>query len=153
MVWKKSFISIIIYVLYFLGIGAAFMSYVYKGAVDRGQRTDLAFVTACVCLVGVLVLFLLFRFVMRRLSAAILSHNSEWAGIAEGVLFIAFITAGVALRIVNLDQAGESAAYYEIAKVAGNGGIVEVTHGATCCYIYLLRILFLDKVSLLHFRC
>ncbi len=143
MVWKKSFISIIIYVLYFLGISSALVYYVFRAAAKWGQGMDLTLVITCGFMVGLLLLFLLFRLVRKRLSKTVLSRDCEWAGIAEGILFIALITAGLVLRIMNLNHAGESAAYYEAAKVTANGGIAEVTHGATFFYVYLLRFLFL----------
>lgn len=144
MVWKKNFLSVILWAAYFLGISAALVYHVFGAVVESGlQGSDTASLLAAGTWAGIILLFVLCRLAAKRLPVRFLRGDSETAGLIEGVLFIALITAGLYLRIVSLDHAGESAAYYEIAKVTENGGILEVTHGATFFYVCLLRILFL----------
>ncbi len=144
MVWKKNFVSVILWVVYFLSISAALMYYIYDAVSVNGlPGTYTAPLLTMGLWGGIVLLFMVCRLVVIRFSCVFSCNNSEKAEILEGILFIAFITAGLILRIVNLNFAGESAAYYDVAKVTENGGILEVTHGATFCYVYLLRILFL----------
>lgn len=144
MVWKKNFVSVILWAVYFLGISAALMYNVYGAVVEGGfqQSGEAALMAAGGC-AGIVLLFVLCRLAARRLPVRFCQGDGEAAGLIEGVLFIALITAGIFLRIINFDHAGEEAAYYEIAKVTENSGILEVTHGATYLYLCLLRILFL----------
>lgn len=143
MVWKKNFVSVILWAVYFTGISAALMYYSYEAVIASGLvGPDIALCVAIGALGGIVLLFFLCRLIAKRIPANFLSGNSEMADIIKGVLFIALITAGLFLRIVNIDSAGESAAYYDVAKVTANGAILEVTHGATFFYVYLLRILF-----------
>ncbi len=144
MVWKKNFVSVILWAVYFLGISAALMYNVYGAVVEGGllNSGEAALMAAGSC-AGIALLFILCRLAARRFPVSFCQGDSEAASLIEGVLFIALITAGIFLRIVNLDHAGEDAAYYDIAKVTENSGILEVTHGATYLYLCLLRILFL----------
>ncbi len=144
MVWKKNFVSVILWAVYFPGISAALMFNVYGAVVEGGLlNSGTAVLMAAGSCVGIVLLFILCRLAARRFPVSFCQGDSEAASLIEGVLFIALITAGIFLRIVNLDHAGEDAAYYEIAKVTENGGILEVTHGATYLYLCLLRVLFL----------
>ncbi len=142
MVWKKNFVSVILWVVYFLSISAALMYYVY----DAVSGYDLPGMYTAPLLTmglwgGIILLFIACRLLAKRLPHVFLCGNSEKAEMLEGILFIAFITAGLILRIVNLNYAGESAAYYDVAKVTEGGDILEVTHGATFFYVILMRIL------------
>ena len=144
MVWKKNFLSVILWAVYFLGISAALMFSVYGVVIEGGlQQSGVAALMAAGGCAGIVLLFVLCRLAARRFPVSFCQGNSEAAGLIEGVLFIALITAGIFLRIVNFDHAGEDAAYYEIAKVTEKSGILEVAHSATYIYLCLLRVLFM----------
>ncbi len=143
MVWKKNFVSVILWAVYFMGISAALMYYSYGAVIESGLQEPVTASLLAICFWGgAVLLFLLCRPVMKRLPTKLFSSDSEASGLIEGVLFIALITAGLFFRIVNMEYAGESASYYDVAKVTEDGGIPEVTHGATFFYVCLLRILF-----------
>ncbi len=144
MVWKKNFASVILWAVYFLGISTALMYHIYGAVVEGGlQKSGETVLWAVAGLAGIILLFVLCRLAAKRLPVSFGQGGSEADGLIEGVLFIALVTAGILLRIVNFEHAGEDAAYYEIAKVTEKGGILEVAHGATYIYVCLLRVLFL----------
>lgn len=62
--------------------------------------------------------------------------------IVEGIFLVGILALGLAARVYHLDYAGDSAAYYDAAKVAEGAEIPWIKHGAAYMYVHLLRILF-----------
>jgi len=64
--------------------------------------------------------------------------------ILEGILAVVFLTAGICIRIFMLPAAGESAAYYDVAKVSQEpADFIVPVHSSVYYYLCLLRGLFL----------
>lgn len=84
----------------------------------------------------------------RKNRAAALSPRKQRAlkkrVIWEGVMVISAVIIGFALRFYLLPQAGEDAAYYEVAKItADNTSILMTVQNSVYYYLYLLKGVFL----------
>ncbi len=144
MMWKKSFVNVMLWVVFFMMISAALIFMIYSAVMEKDPEAHvIAMGLPTGMIVGVFLLFFLFRLIVARLPLRRLFGKKEVPYVVEGVLFVAMITAGLALRIWNLNFASENTAYFEIAKVTENSSIPQIAHGATFFYTLLLRILFL----------
>ncbi len=63
--------------------------------------------------------------------------------VAESLIVVLLFALGIFLRVRGLSDAGEAAAYYEVAKVAEGQSIPTVVHGAVYLYLQLLHTVFL----------
>ncbi len=143
MMWKKNFLSIILWLVYFISVTAAMMYYVYNTAIEKNfAGSALAASLPIFLLGGVFLLFFLFRLIVTKIPVNHLKERTYPVPVVEGILFIAMITAGLALRIWYFKYAPIDTGYFELAKVTENGAIPQIAHGATFFYTYLLHHLF-----------
>lgn len=143
MVWKKSFISVILWIVYFVGISISLLYYIFQAVLETGfYGMDTAAFIAVGSLSGIVLLFVLCRLLIKCLPASLFQKENEAKSIVEGMLFIALITAGLFLRLIKLDGIEEITTYFDMAKITSDLSFPELTHGATFFYIYLLRALF-----------
>lgn len=142
MIWKRNTYSYILWAVYLLGGIAALLYYGYEISSGRSiaEWMPQALAGALVWAGAILGIFI-FAAVCRRLS-----HNDidrrYGKLICEALVIVGLLAAGLAMRISSIAYAGESAAYYDTARVAEGVGIPQIAHGATYFYVYLLRILF-----------
>lgn len=87
-----------------------------------------------------LLVFLLHGLVQK--SNGFWESGSIRAHVAEGVIAVILLGAGIAFRVSGLDGAGQDAAYYELAMVAEGQTIPPVVHGATYVYLQLLHVIY-----------
>ncbi len=131
--WKKSVLSYIWWALYLVCAGAALGYFGYSVCADGAQLQDMLLLCGGALLwiaVGAVALGAGYR---KKKPASII-----W----EGVLVTILLAAGLAVRILCLDYAGEDAAYFETAMVTGDSNLPTVVHGGTYFYLQLLRVLF-----------
>lgn len=86
--------------------------------------------TACV--------FLLVRRIANRCGG---KGNSVRKAVAEAVVAVLLVAAGVTLRVLFLDKGMEEAAYFDMAQVNGEA-IPPLSYGAQYLYVRMLRALF-----------
>ena len=86
--------------------------------------------TACV--------FLLVRRIANRCGG---KGNSVRKAVAEAVVAVLVLAAGVTLRVLFLDKGMEEAAYFDMAQVNGEA-IPPLSYGAQYLYVCMLRALF-----------
>lgn len=86
--------------------------------------------TACV--------FLLVRRIANRCGG---KGNSVRKAVAEAVIAVLLVAAGVTLRVLFLDKGMEEAAYFDMAQVNGEA-IPPLSYGAQYLYVRMLRALF-----------
>lgn len=86
--------------------------------------------TACV--------FLLVRRIANRCGG---KGNSVRKAVAEAVIAVLLVAAGVTLRVLFLDKGMEEAAYFDMAQVNGEA-IPPLSYGAQYLYVCMLRALF-----------
>ena len=86
--------------------------------------------TACV--------FLLVRRIANRCGG---KGNSVRKAVAEAVVAVLLLAAGVTLRVLFLDKGMEEAAYFDMAQVNGEA-IPPLSYGAQYLYVCMLRALF-----------
>lgn len=141
-----------------LGSAAALWYYGYCFSLQSGvgDQTSATLAGAGFPAASLILFFIIWLVLQKRSNAARggqETERTEWDGeaerkpavwsITEGILFICLIAAGTALRILNMQYAGESAAYYDAAMVTEGGSLPQVAHGAAYFYIQLLHLLFL----------
>lgn len=141
MVWKKNAISYIIWLVYAVMAGSGFLWILERCLYRNGIDTNLIYVISIVTLVaeGVLVL------VLYRLSAKrkpVETGVTLWL-IAECILAIGLLAAGVLLRIHDLPGAESSSVYLDMARVAEGQSIPLLVHGMEYLYLQLLHLVFL----------
>lgn len=146
--WKKNVLGAILSVAGLLGSAAALWFYSCEWVTQLGAADQTsAMLAGAVIPAASLVLFLIIWFLLRSRQKAVYSDQTEKTGISwnimEGLLFVCLIAAGIALRILNMQYAGESAAYYDAAMIKEGGSLPQVAHGAAYFYIQLLHLLFL----------
>lgn len=129
--------------LFFTGATCAFFGLILSQYI----KVDMIFIAAglvTIFFVVIFLLYLLIGYISERksiktdyLSALNLTKTFE------GILVLALIGIGFVLRASMISHAGEEAAYYEVAKITGqNGMLLQSVQGSVYIYCLLLHGLF-----------
>ena len=129
--------------LFFTGATCAFFGLILSQYI----KVDMIFIAAglvTIFFVVIFLLYLLIGYISERksiktdyLSALNLTKTFE------GILVLALIGIGFVLRASMISHAGEEAAYYEVAKITGQNGILlQSVQGSVYIYCLLLHGLF-----------
>lgn len=93
---------------------------------------------------SVVFLILLFLGVRKLLVPRLPEYVRGWKwAAAEAAAVVLLLAAGLLCRILWLSYAGESAAYYDAARIVEGQSLPMVAHGAEYIYLQLLHVLFL----------
>ena len=68
------------------------------------------------------------------------SQKTVGKAVAEAIIFLGFLIAGILMRLSWLPYAGEEAAYFDAARMGVQ--LPQVAHGATYFYLQVLHLLF-----------
>lgn len=140
MSWKKTVFSFLAWLIYtimtwfcLLCLGTA-----YCGQMGVDVRFGALIMICVVALAG------LAAYLLRRLSGIREAFRSrrKLCVAAEAALAVSFLAAGLLLRIWKMGEAGETAAYFEIARVTEGQGIPQIAHGAVYFYVWMLHGIF-----------
>lgn len=141
MSWKKNGVTYALWVVYALAAGLLAVLLGIHTGVTYGMELYASALSA-----GAFVVFLVFLFlVVRKLIAPRLPESMKgwkWAA-AEAAAVVLLLAAGLACRILWLSYAGESAAYYDAARIVEGQSLPMVAHGAEYMYLQLLHLVFL----------
>lgn len=142
---KKNTISYIawLFLLFFTGATCAFLGLLLSQAVRINM-----FIVA----IGLITAFLALVFLIYYLTGVILRHKVKkhnfWSLLNltdtfEKILLVTILGIGLVIRILFLSHAGEDAAFYEVAKVTGESGImIQPVQGIVYFYCIILHGLF-----------
>lgn len=144
MVWKKTWLSYVIWILFGLLTIGIFFSGAAKICAGLGFQSRLQSmgVSFFFCAVFILVLFVIDRQVRnkREDGQAAVRKNISYAW--EGLAIILLITLGIFIRLYYIPS-DTGSVFYEMARVAEGNTIIPSAHGITYLYTWLLRIVFL----------
>ncbi len=139
---KKNALSYIIWVimLLFTGAGVAFLGLVATQLL-AGDNILIAVGIIAGFFVILFLIYLLTGYLAGQVDLSkLIAKNEQIAFFVEGVFIGLCISAGIALRVYLLPNAGEDAAYFEVAKVTAQGGIsVQSVQGSVYYYCMLLH--------------
>ncbi len=140
MSYKKNTVSYCIWTLYLMGIGVVLS---FLGMALGNQDSRVPYVALGLLALSFGLLFLIY-FLGKRIvdSVHVRKPASRKAALLEGLLVVLSLVAGIVLRVVMIDGAGEEAAYYEVSKVTENTNRLQLVQGSIYYYIYLLNGLF-----------
>ncbi|MBD5527522.1 MAG: hypothetical protein HDR02_03810 [Lachnospiraceae bacterium] len=137
---KKNAISYGIWALYLMVVGIVLS---FMGMVVGGQNTGVPYMALILLALAFGILFLVY-FLAKKIvdSVQVKKMASGRAALVEGILVVLFLLAGIAMRVLMIGDAGEEAAYYEVAKVTESGMQVQLVQGSIYYYLCLLNGLF-----------
>lgn len=145
MSWKKNVCSYLLWLIYAIAVSVGVIGIFGAGFGSLEFPEEYCFPVAGVysLVAGLLVLFLHKQAVKRKCSES--ETGMVWL-IVEGILLVALLAVGIALRAGQMQYVSGTEAdmvYFEAAKVAEGNGIPQVVHGATYIYLELLHLVFL----------
>ena len=149
MICKKNALSYFIWIIFTMCNVAVFS---FGGMLLAKALGAPMVITAIGFVVGFFGLLLLVSFLINFLSKKVVSKREEAQKsfkirkrlIFEGIVAVSFFAIGIILRICFLPYAGESAAYFDVAKVTqDNTSMLVPVQNSVYYYLGLLRILFL----------
>lgn len=149
MSWKKNGFSYFMWLLYTVAVGSGIFCLVMLRGRQTGYSLPICLLIGCACLLaaGAVVFFLrLFAGAASKLRA-----NKKLSYLSESGLVAALLCTGLFLCIWNFPESLTGDGYYELAKVTGEQGVIQVVHGAVYLYLQLLHIvclLFGNKIAL-----
>lgn len=129
--------------LFFTGATCAFFGLILSQYI----KVDMIFIAAGLVTIFFVVVFLLYlligtlseRKTIKKDYLSALNLKKTF----EGIFIIALLCVGLVLRIALISHAGEEAAYFEVAKVTGqNGMMLRSVQGSVYIYCLLLHGLF-----------
>lgn len=129
--------------LFFTGATCAFFGLI----LSRYVKIDMIFIAAGLVTVFFVVVFLLYlligAFTERKTIKKDYLSVLNLTKTLEGILVIALLCVGFVLRVALMSHAGEEAAYFDVAKVTGqNGVLLQSVQGSVYIYCVLLHGLF-----------
>lgn len=140
MSYKKSSVSYGIWALYLMSIGIVLS---FMGMVVGNQDAGAPYMALILLALAFGALFLVY-FLAKKLvdSVQVKKMTSGRTALMEAILVAVFLVAGILLRLMGMEDAGEEAAYYEVAKVTEGGMRVQLVQGSVYYYLCLLNLLF-----------
>lgn len=139
---KKNALSYIVWVimLLFTGAGVSFLGLV-AGQLVNGDNILIAVGMIAGFFAVLFLIYLLTGYLVRQIDLSrVMAKHSQVALYLEGIFIGLCISAGVALRIYLMPYAGESAAYFETAKVTAQGNLlIQSVQGSVYYYCLLLH--------------
>ena len=140
MSYRKSSVSYGIWALYLMGIGIVLS---FMGMVVGNQDAGAPYMAFVLLALAFGALFLVYSLAKKLVdSVQIKKMTSGRTVLIESILVAVFLVAGVLLRLMRMGEAGEEAAYYEVAKVTEGGMHVQLVQGSVYYYLCLLNLLF-----------
>ncbi len=140
MSWKKNLFGNLMWAVYTLFVLAALWGLVGEMSAAFGIPFT-GGAAAALALAGVAAGC---AFLLHRIPAGSLpSSDSSRLAFLEALLAVAFLVAGLMLRMAGLSGAGEGGAYYQAAMVAEGQALPVPVHGAVWLYLQLLHNVFL----------
>jgi len=138
MSWKKNAFSYLMWFVYTLVTGNALMGLagLLCEAAGLAVYWGILFAVLYAAIAGGIVFSI--RLAVTKASS-FLEKNRTLFLVLEASWAAAFLALGLALRVRGIDGAGQSAEYYEAAKVAMGQEIPQIAHGAVYFYIRLLH--------------
>lgn len=149
MIFKKNAFSYFVWIIFAMCTIAVFS---FVGMLLAKAWGGPLIVTALGLVAGFFGVVLLISVLAGKISEKIYSKKADAMAegkvkkrlIAEGIATVCILVAGILLRIYLLDYAGESAAYYDVAKVTQDQvNILVPVQNSVYYYLGLLRALFL----------
>lgn len=140
MSYKKCSVSYGIWALYLMSIGIVLS---FMGMVVGNQDTGAPYMALVLLALAFGALFLVYSLAKKLVdSVQFKKMTSGRTALMEAILVVLFLAAGVLLRLMGMGDAGEEAAYYEVAKVTEGGMQVQLVQGSVYYYLCLLNLLF-----------
>lgn len=152
--YKKGILSVVLWFIYAIAVGTGMVGTAMTVLLPENGSHMTGLVIAGVWLaVTGLVVYLLHRLLERTTGQRNGTGHQLWL-IAEGVLFVALIAAGIVLRtgeVMSYDITGESGnVWFDAVKVTETTQIPQVVHGAVYFYLQVLHgllVLLGNKMS------
>lgn len=140
MSYKKNVISYGIWALYLMGVGIILS---FMGMVIGDQNSEIPYIAIALLGLSFGMLFLVY-FLARKIvdSVQIKKMSAGRAALIEGLVVAVSLVAGIVLRVIMIGEAGEEAAYYDVAKVTENPMRLQLVQGSIYYYLRLLNGLF-----------
>lgn len=140
MSYKKNAVSYGIWALYLTVVGIVLS---FLGMAVGGQGNGIPYMALLLLALAFGALALIY-FLSKKIvdSVKIKKMAAGKAALVEAILVAVLLLTGIALRILLIGEAGEEAAYYEVAKVTENGMQVQLVQGSIYYYLCLLNGLF-----------
>ncbi len=140
MIWKKSFFSYFMWLLYTLAVGSSLICTIILFGNERSYSlpVSLFWGGACLIMAGG------FVFGMRCLRKKIEKNTVERklpCFIPEGIAAVLLLAVGIVLCVNDFPRTCVGAEYYELAKVTDRQGVIQVVHGAVYFYLHMLHII------------
>lgn len=146
MSWKKNAFSFCIWLLDIILAGAGLIGACAVLVGQMGYLPQYGIAGACViALVAGLVVLLIHKLLNRQTDKEV-SCNKVLSILAEILVVVVALGAGIVLRIQGISgisEITESMQYFEAAKVIAGQRIPQVVHGAVYFYLQVLHVLFL----------
>ena len=142
MIWKKSAFSYLPWIIYTAFTGIGLVVSLAGFCAGAGLPAMTGFVISAVLFVAGLVLSWLFD---EKISIKQWERSERTARImlmAEGVIMVLLLAAGLVLRIMGLAHAAQDSAYFAYAKIAQGQTLPRLVHGMEYLYLELLHGLF-----------
>lgn len=139
--WVKNWFSYVTWILYVLmvGVGLFGLTGVLCASSGIAIYPGIAICVVCIGLVG-LGVFLIQRYAPKYSVSG--EKNDTARTVVEAVVTVLFLAIGLVLRLQDVGEAGEKAAYFETASVTAGQSIPPLVHGAVYFYLQLLHILY-----------
>lgn len=137
MSWKKNGFSYIVWLVYTLMTGTALLG-LTNGR--TGETIAWLLSAAAILMAAGAVVFLLRRFAPRYSYDREEKHTVR--NVAEAAVAVMLLAVGLALRVKGLEDAGQTAAYFEMAEVTSGQRIPQIAHGAVYFYVQILHTIF-----------
>ncbi len=137
MSWKKNGFSYFIWLIYALMTGTALIC-LFSGMENR-MTTGILCTALAFALVGILV-FLLHRFGPKYSEKRNEKHTVR--NVMEAAIAVVLLAVGLVFRIRGLNEAGQTAAYFEMAQITSGQSIPQIAHGAVYFYVQILHTVF-----------
>lgn len=140
--WKKNAFSYFVWFVYTIMTGAVLLSSASGICASAGldDYMEIVLAVGCMAAVGGMA-FLLHRFALGR--AAFTEEKRVHLTVLAALLAMAFLGAGLFLRVRGIDGAEHSSSvYYEAAKVMEGQKVPQSVHGAVYFYVQLLHVVF-----------
>lgn len=140
MSYKKNALSYCIWTLYLMGMGIVLS---FLGMVFGNQDSGIPYMALGLLGLSFGLLFLIY-FLAKKLIDSVHIRNAASGKtiLLEGVFVTLILMAGIVLRVLMLDGAGEEAAYYDVAKVTAQPMGLQLVQGSVYYYLCLLNGLF-----------
>lgn len=140
MSFKKNVVSYGIWALYLMVVGIVLS---FMGMVLGNQNSQIPYLALGLLVLSFGLLFLVYFLAKKIIDSVQVKKMSRGrAALIEGVLVALSLVAGIVLRVVMIGEAGEEAAYYEVAKVTENQTQLQLVQGSVYYYLFLLNGLF-----------